>query len=324
MDDFTLSELNESKRDTMARLITMLSPFVIEGFAHILKESLKLCKNTHEPEKYLMTFQNLVSRIPKWNNAMIESECKRICAKSGCSHLEDLLTCVHVIQLKIMTTARAGQKQKQVDISIPKLAPFIHTVYTNVARKFHKKAFLFQVGISPLQIQKNNHTIETIVQECILHTIRENIPIKDIMGVYLNESTEENVVDSVTEEITIEPLADEPEPEPEPEPEKKSASPTKAAATKEFASISPVAPITISKSPDTVGIQFDSVGSARDEYGNEESVSISNSPAPISPSASQAAFSETGSDVGSDDGFDRIVISSDAPSCQVEIDDYID
>ena len=64
----------------------------------ILEESIKLCKENNEHDKYLMTFQNLVSRIPKWNTQIIETERKRICEKSGCMYLEELITCVHIIK----------------------------------------------------------------------------------------------------------------------------------------------------------------------------------------------------------------------------------
>ena len=39
-----------------------------------------------------MTFQNLISRIPKWNTQIVENEKKRICDKSGCNYLEDLIS----------------------------------------------------------------------------------------------------------------------------------------------------------------------------------------------------------------------------------------
>lgn len=74
--------------------------------------------------------------------------------KSGCSYLEDLVTCVHIIQLKVLTAMRVGQKQKKIDINIPKLDDFIHKAYINVARKVYKNVYLFELGIPPLQTQK--------------------------------------------------------------------------------------------------------------------------------------------------------------------------
>ena len=41
-------------------------------------------------------------------------------AKNTKVNLEDLVTCVHIIQLKILTAMRVGQKQKKIDINIPK------------------------------------------------------------------------------------------------------------------------------------------------------------------------------------------------------------
>ena len=62
-----------------------------------------------------MTFQNLLTTIPDWNTNTIEVERKRIESNSGCKYLEDLITCVHIIQLKALTCIRVGNKQKKID-----------------------------------------------------------------------------------------------------------------------------------------------------------------------------------------------------------------
>jgi len=206
MDDFNVSALHESKNEWGSRLVTLLTPLVIDGYKSILEESIKLCKDNNEMDKYLMTFQNLISRIPKWNQQIVENERKRICEKSGCNYLEDLVTCVHIIQLKILTTMRVGQKQKKIDINIPKLDDFIHKVYVNVARKVYKNVYLFEINIQPLQVQKNYRELEIIVQECILNTLRESIPVEAILKAYMDESIEEDVIEEVKEEVTHEPI----------------------------------------------------------------------------------------------------------------------
>ena len=206
MDDFNVSALHESKNEWGSRLITLLTPLVIDGYKSILDESTKLCKDNNEMDKYLMTFQNLISRIPKWNQQIVENEIKRICEKSGGNYIEDLVTCVHIIQLKILTAMRVGQKQKKIDIVIPKLDDFIHKVYINVARKVYKNVYLFEINIQPLQVQKNYRELEIIVQECILNTLRENIPVEAILKAYMDESIEEDVTEEIKEEITHEPI----------------------------------------------------------------------------------------------------------------------
>ena len=209
MDDFNVSSLHESKNEWGARLITILTPLIIDGYKSILDEAIKLCKDNGEMDKYLMTFQNFISRIPKWNQTIIETERKRICEKSGCSYLEDLVTCVHIIQLKILTAMRVGQKQKKVDIKVPKLDDFVHKTYINVARKVYKNVYLFEINIPPLNIQKNHRELEVIVQECILNTLRESIPVEAILKAYMDETIEEDVVEEIKEQIIEQPLKQE-------------------------------------------------------------------------------------------------------------------
>jgi len=206
MDDFNVSSLHESKNEWSARLITILTPLIIDGYKSILAESIDLCRKNNEMDKYLMTFQNLVARIPKWNNTIIETERKRILDKSGCVYLEDLVTCVHIIQLKILSAMRVGQKQKKIDINIPKIDDFIHKVYINVARKVYTNVYLFEQNIPPLQTQKHNRELEVIIQEYILNTIRESIPVETILEMYLKETTEEDVTQEVKETFIDEPL----------------------------------------------------------------------------------------------------------------------
>jgi hypothetical protein len=207
MDDFNVSALHESKNEWGSRLVTLLTPLIIDGYKSILEESIKLCKDNNEMEKYLMTFQNLISRIPKWNQQIVENERKRICDKSGCNYLEDLVTCVHIIQLKILTAMRVGQKQKKIDINIPKLDDFIHKTYINVARRVYKNVYLFEINIPPLQLQKNNRELEIIVQESILNTLRESIPVEAILKAYIDETIEEDVVEEIKEQIIEEPIS---------------------------------------------------------------------------------------------------------------------
>ena len=201
MDDFNVSSLHESKNEWCSRLVTLLTPLIVDGYKSILEEAINLCKTNDEMDKYLMTFQNFISRIPKWNQTIIETERKRICDKSGCLYLDDLIICVHIIQLKILTAMRVGQKQKKIDINIPKLDDFIHKVYINTARKVYKNVYLFELNVSPLQTQKYNRELEIIVQESILNTIRDSIPVEAILKAYMDETIEEDVVEEIKEEV---------------------------------------------------------------------------------------------------------------------------
>ena len=188
MDDYSLASLTESKNEWCARLVNLLTQHVITGIDSIFSEAIKLCEENDESNKYLMTFQNLLSAIPTWNPRTIQNEKKRIEKESGCKYLEDLVTCVHIIQLKALTCVRVGEKQKKIDINIPSVDFFIHSIYINVARKLYTNIYLYEKDIYPLQIQKNKHEVEYLVKEAILITIRDNIPVERILHCYMEEN----------------------------------------------------------------------------------------------------------------------------------------
>ena len=193
MDDYSLVSLSDSKNEWCARLVNTLTPSLIEGLKSIFEESWALCIENDEEDKYLMTFQTFLSRIPKWNTTIIDTERKRIEDTTSCGYLEELITCVHVIQLKALTCARVGNKQKKVNINIPSVNTFIHKTYCNVARKLYTSIYLFEKDILPLEIQKHNRELECIIKESILNTVRDTMPIEDILRAYMDETEELDV-----------------------------------------------------------------------------------------------------------------------------------
>lgn len=203
MDDYDINTLVESKNEWCARLLNILTPQIIVGFKSVFAEAQKLCIENEEESKYLMTFQNLLVNIPKWSQGIVETECRRIMDTTNCSYIEDLISCVHIIQLKALTACRVGLKQKKINIEIPSLTNFIHQVYINCARKLYLNIYLFETDIMPLQLQKNNRELEIIVKDVILNTIRENIPIENLLRAYLDETEETETVVEERQETVI-------------------------------------------------------------------------------------------------------------------------
>ena len=193
MDDYSVHSLIESKNEWCARLMNILTPLVISGFNSIWKDAFQIATKNGEKGKYLMTFQNYLSQVPKWSQTIVQAECERIVTKSGCNYLQDLLTCVHIIQLKALSCVRVGQSQRKVDIDIPSLETFIHNIYINCARKVYTNAYLFETDIPSLQIQKNNRELELIIRECIVNTVRDSVPTEKILRAYMDEGEEVDV-----------------------------------------------------------------------------------------------------------------------------------
>ena len=207
MDDFSLSSLQESRNEYCSRLITLLTPCIIDGVKSIFDESWKLCIENDEKPKYLMTFQNFLTRVPKWNPNIISQECARIKEKSNCSYIPDLITCVHINQLKMLSCMRVGTKQKKVNINVPNLEDFIHKVYINAARKIYTNVYLFENGITQLKLQRNARDLEILIRECVVQTIRENIPVEELLKLYMTETIEDAIeVHEKDEIISQEPI----------------------------------------------------------------------------------------------------------------------
>ena len=221
MDDFVLENLQMSRNDFCSRLINILTPHIHSGLKSIFDEAWRICVENGETTKYLMTFQNFLLRVPKWNTSIIEKETQRISEQTGCGHIEELITCVHIIHLKTLTCVRAGSKQKKIDIAIPKLSEFIHKVYINVARKVYSNVYLFEKTKQHLQIQKNNYHLEGFIKECILNTIRDSIPIEHLLKVYIEDQfiEEDTEVIDTEEIIAQDPVIEEEEEEEEREEE---------------------------------------------------------------------------------------------------------
>jgi hypothetical protein len=266
MDDFISSSLEESKNEFCIRLCHTLTPHVIDGIRSLFNEAWNMCVETKEPQKYLMTFQNLISRIPKWNAVIIEEEKNRIIEKSGCSYLEDLITCVHIVQLKALTCIRVGSRQKKIDISIPKLDVFIHKVYILAARRIYSRTYLFQKGLPDLTVQRNLCELECLVQGCIMTAVRESVPTEQIIRSYLDESIEEEeeikqIVSTTSEEDNRES-------------EGKSEASSKPKVTEDLAEEPVVTPSVqnINDEPVITRLKFNDYDSVLDMGSNEESL----------------------------------------------------
>ena len=202
MDDYSLASLNESKNEWCSRLLNVLTPHFIRGVQSVYDESVAICKTNREPNKYLMTFQNFLSRIPHWNNHIIENERDRILEASECPYLEDLITCIHVIQLKMLSCMRVSHENKKINMKLPVLDVFLHTVYINIAKKLYTNVYLFESTVEPMAKQRNNREVELLVRECIINTVRDNIPVAELLRIFMDES-EEHDRETETRELTV-------------------------------------------------------------------------------------------------------------------------
>lgn len=209
MDDFDSNTILECRSEWCEQFVLIVRPHILEGFEDIFNEAVKLCKEQNQMDKYLITFQNMLNQIPKWSQALVEIETKRICEKSKCNYLESILSAIHICQLKVLSAVRVGQQAKKIDIDIPQLSKFIHKIYINIAREFYKCPHLFAIStrsyhINPIDIAKNKREINIMIREGILETLRKNMPIEELLRAYLDPTEEEEIMEKI-EEVYVEP-----------------------------------------------------------------------------------------------------------------------
>jgi hypothetical protein len=214
MDDNHIPFLQESQYEWALMFVNKVEPAIYQGIQSIFCEAVSQCKDS--PEKYLMTFQTYLLRIPKWNEDVVSIETARIIDVTKDKSLEDLLTSVHICLLKILSSVRAGRVQKKVTVDIPKLSMFIHKTYIKLSSVFYNQAYLFKTDETSLSIQRNRAEQHALIRTAILNTIRDNMPIDQLLRVYLDATT-----DLMKEEVVkmVDEVPTQPEPEPEPEPE---------------------------------------------------------------------------------------------------------
>ena len=85
MDDDNQELIHFAKHAYIELFIDEICPEIIKGLKTIFDEAVELCKSTKEHNKYLLTFQNLLETIPKWNTTIIDNEVKRIKENCKCA-----------------------------------------------------------------------------------------------------------------------------------------------------------------------------------------------------------------------------------------------
>ena len=226
----------EAKGEYTRQLCQYLTPALQKYFL----EMLDMAKE-REPDhkKHLISFQTLLEGISEWNIDKVQRETQRVAMSTQCDYLEELLTAVFIAHTKVLSAIRLTNKQKKLQITIPKLEHFMHRTITECARLLWKDVYLFASNGASIERQKNMRQIENLISEGILQGVRTMLPVKSILREYLatEESDAEVDVDDEEEEEEAEAEVEVEEKEPIKESAKE---PTKEPAKEELPHKEPV------------------------------------------------------------------------------------
>jgi hypothetical protein len=182
--DSTASVYTEAKGEYTKQLTVFIIPAFHLFFMELLAVAVK-----EEPivKKQLWKFQELLSQVPEWNIDKVQREVQKIIHQIHCDYLEELVTAVFIAHTKVLTAIRISNKNKRVQITIPKLEHFIHRALTECSRLLWSSAYLFHNDLPAMEKQKNHREIERLLQEGIAQAIRSLLPVKNILKDYLAE-----------------------------------------------------------------------------------------------------------------------------------------
>jgi len=211
-----LNVLCEAKKEYMGQLYLIMCPPMIEVFQDMYDEAAKLSKG----RKTLIMFQKLLKEVPNWSNAMSKQHSDNIANR--CAWFSDLLAAVFVASTKILSAVRLKADNKKISLKLPSNEVFIQTCYNNIAKDLYKDPYVFH------EEQSEYVRDEQLVRRfsvCIEATVKELIPVQEILQTYMSQSAEMRDIDLDGEvhdgedPDVFDGPAEEAFPEPEPLPE---------------------------------------------------------------------------------------------------------
>jgi hypothetical protein len=208
-----LNILVEAKREYLGQMCLIMCPAMIEVFQDMHNEAMSLSKG----RKVLIMFQKLLKEVPNWSNAMSKNHSDNI--TNRCSWFNDLLAAVFVACTKILSAVRLKADNKKISLKLPTEEVFIQTCYNNVAKDLYKDPYVFSEEQSEY-LRDDKLTARFTL--CIESTVKELIPIQQILQTYMSQETRDISLDGeVVDGADPDVFDGEPEPEPylEPEPE---------------------------------------------------------------------------------------------------------
>lgn len=184
-----MSEVQFAKKHIRNRFSLMVMSHVADGLWSVYENAKSVCEKNNQIDQTLKTFQNLLTFIPKWDEARLVAEVERIQIASNCNYLEELLTGTLITYLRAFAAVQyANTPEIEVEFERPPLPRFIHELYKECARQCWTHAYLFKTyGTSMEQQARNRRDIDGILETCLDTTLDSFLPWKSIVEKYFKE-----------------------------------------------------------------------------------------------------------------------------------------
>ena len=193
MNQENYSVLVDAKQEYNHQIVNILSSGILKGIKGIYFECENMCQQENTPENVLMVFQDKLSKVPKWTLAKIEQEFQMVKKECNCDWVDDLLKVIYVTHIKILSLVNKVKKRGRLNIKVPTGSQFLHICYVNIAREMWKNPYLCSSHVSMYEQQKNNREVEQLIKDTIMTTLRQQLPVKNIIQDFLDLNEKENL-----------------------------------------------------------------------------------------------------------------------------------
>lgn len=172
--------LVEAKKEYTNQLYDCMIPVIIQAFSDMFVLS----------EKDIKQFQVYLQEIKHWNQSIIKEHSDAM--EKNCPFFTELITAVMVAHVKILSSIRIGSDQRKISIKMPTTDLFVHHCYINCAKNVYYDPDIFKSSIP-------DHDKEYKLRErfcpCIDLTIKDLIPIQQILNTYIGSQDSHAEVD---------------------------------------------------------------------------------------------------------------------------------
>ena len=170
-------------------LINYLYKSIYQGIKSIWEDAKKYSEPKHVYHNYL----ERLSRVKKWNQDVIEHECKRIVNNTKCEWMNDLIKKVLVLNTQILATTNTTTNRK-IKVKVPSTEKFIHLCYIECAASFYENPLFMEdrsSQISKIEQSKNLQKSFKLIIQCIKNAKSKLLPIEDLVKDLESEPVEE-------------------------------------------------------------------------------------------------------------------------------------
>ncbi len=205
--------LLDNKKEYQDHLLDVITEPMVMNFQTMYEANLKTNEaRAHGP---LQSFQDLLTKIPSWNQIMVSEQYEQIRERSGCSYIQDLIRAILITYVKLNMASQKGSTDIQkLKVRVPSGENFVHRCMILAAREMWKQPYLLYHQVRTLERQKNLVELTSLVRKAIRGAIRMYVPMEQLV-MHVHEAADE--MDSASEDSPSDTSSEESESETESE-----------------------------------------------------------------------------------------------------------